>query len=204
MTTAVDWAGLKPKSVGTEDALGESQNKQTWEKLYGLAGAASADEAAKQGIRLAVYAYCCVNGTSREGAYEAMLKTATGLEFSASVIPQAASRMSIRKFLRANIVESYTALKESGIIEENERYVAKVSLLGISASCAFATADWMGDCPLFTPMEVKAHEISFNVGLERSRRSRGGVSLEAVERKRVDATMEAQGSMESGTGPVVF
>jgi len=203
MSAEKSWADLKPKSVGNEDALSDDQNKLVWEKLYKMVGAASAEEDTKKSIRLAVYAYCCVNGTSRDGQYEVPFKTSTGLEIDSAVIPQAASRMQIRKFLRSNMIESYEALKSSGVIEENARYVMKVSALGVSPACAFATADWLTDCPLFTPAENRAHEASFTASVERAKRSRGGHSLENVEKARVDAGLAAQGPAEA-SGPVTF
>jgi hypothetical protein len=153
------------------------------------------DEKVQASCRIAVYKYLCINGTSREGSYAGTITMSDGNSFPASVIPLAAGKMQIRKFMRGNMQESYDALKSSRTMDVEARFIAKQAKLGISADCAFAVADWMTDCPLFTPAEGAAHEKSLMHGLERSRRARGGKTLEEVETSRVDDSLHAQGGL---------
>jgi hypothetical protein len=189
----VDWSGFKPTEVGFEDAMSMSQCKKVWEKIYLGAGVPSGSEDEKRSIRAACYVYATLNGTSRAGNYAAEIKSSTGVSFNASVIVQATGKLAIRKFFRGNMVEAYRFLKTSGVMETYDRFVANVANKGISAECAFATADFLGDCPLFTPAENKAHQTEFVTSTERARRARGGRSLEDVERAEVREVIETQG-----------
>lgn len=194
------WADLKPASVGLENAMGAARVEGVWESIYKLVGGAS-DESKKRSIRLAVFTYAMLNGTSREGAYRARCKTSYGKEFDAAVIPQSTGKMDIRRFFRGNMTESYIALKSSGVAADYPDFIAKAATKGISQDCAFATADWLTDCHLLTPAEEKAHNASFTISVEKARRARGGRGLEEVESGRVTDSLEAQGPMVRG-GPV--
>lgn len=193
----VDWGSFVPKRVDSEDTLGPEQNKKVWEKLYKEAGLSSAGEDDRRALRAAVYVYCAKNGTSREGEYSGEMQLASGKTVSAAAIVRAAGRMRVRRFLRANMMESYDFFKSSRVMEADERFVSKCSSLGVPAECAFATADWLGDCPQFTPGETKAHEITFVRGIDRAKRARGGKTLEDVESQRQDANLHAQGPSEA-------
>lgn len=200
----IDWAGLRPSRISHEDTMSPQQVKECWARIYDYAGLRNPGEETQAACRLAVYAYCCVNGTSREGEYSGDCIMSDGTSFPASAIPRAAGKMRIRRFLRGNIDESYESLKTSGVIERDERYVARVAKLSIPADHAFATSDWMTDCSRFTPSETKAHEKTFAFGLSRSGRSRGGKTLEEVEDHRVDESLTAQNAGVQKDGPVVF
>jgi len=200
----VNWADHKPKSVDFEDAMNERKCKEVWGKMLRDAGLPTAGEAQQRSFRLAVYVYACKNGTSREGDYKGKIQMSDGTTFDAAVIPRATGRMSIRKFFRGNMDESYRALKLSGVMLEDDRFVAKAAMSGIAADDAFATADWMTGCPLFTPSEAKSHEASFTYSIERAKRAREGKTLEGVERDRQDRELEAQGGMEQPEGRKVF
>jgi len=188
-----DWSAFVPKSVDSEDALGPEKNQQVWEKLYRAAGFPMATEQERMAIRAGVYVYCAKNGTSREGDYSGDIVLSNGKRISAACIPAASGKFAVRKFLRANAIESYTFLKKTRCMEAEGKFVAKCATLGISAENAFATADWLTNCPLFTPGESRAHDASFTHGLDRSRRARDGQNLEKVEQSRVHANLQAQG-----------
>jgi hypothetical protein len=194
------WVDLKPKSIGFENAMGAEQVAEVWKKIYVAVGGAS-DETKKSAVRLAVYTYAMINGTSREGAYRALCKTSYGTTFPASVISQSTGRMEIRRFFRGNMTESYEALKASDVATDYPDFVASAATKGISADCAFATADWLTDCYLLTPAEERAHNVSFTISVEKSRRARGGHRLEEVEADRISDSLAAQGPMASG-GPI--
>jgi len=201
----INWSDLRPSRVAHEDTMSPERVREVWAKIYDLAGLRNPSEEVQAACRLAVYAYCCVNGTSREGEYGGDCVMSDGTVFPASVIPRAAGKMRVRRFMRGNASESYEALKLSAVIERDEKYVARVAKHSIPADHAFATADWLTDCPHLTPSEAKAHGQTFAYGLERSSKSRGGQTLEQVEEHRVDGELSAQGagSVQKG-GPVVF
>jgi len=200
----LDWVSLSPKRIDEEDALGADANRAVWEKVYRASGKAQAGEKERAGIRLAVYVYGALNGTSREGNYNGECQCFDGTKFAASIIPQSTGRMNIRKFFRANMLEAYDALKSSRVMETYQRFLSKAASLSVSPEAAFATADFLADCPKFTPSETRAHDAAFTRGIERARRARGGRGLEEVEHGRMTANMEAQGADASHHGPVDF
>jgi len=201
----IDWTQFKPVVVSHEDTMDAAEVKATWQKIYRDSGYTTLNEDTQRSVRMAVYVYLCVNGTSREGAYDGKCVTKDGVSFPAAVIPRAAGKMKIRRFMRGNMEESYVALKNSKVIEEDEKYVAKVAKLGVSADLAFATGDWFTSCPKFTPSETRVHEASFTHGVERAKLARGGRALEKVEGERVRDSLAAQSNVEMGKGnEIVF
>jgi len=199
----VDWAAVKPLAVSHEDAMDYGKVKNVWAEMMKLAGLRAPDEKLQAAFRLAVYKYAHANGTSRVGQYEGEMTLSDGTKVPAAVIPRATGAFAIRKFFRGNMTESYVALKESGVVESDERSVAKAAKFGVSAACAFATADWMSDCPMFTPAEVSAHEKAFTYAVERAKRARGGRPLESVEAGHLRAGLEAQGQLDASGGELV-
>lgn len=197
------WASVKPVFVAHEDALDPEKVRVIWSAMMKRAGLNQPSEQAQRAFRLAVYTYCCLNGSSRVGNYSGNIKTSDGFEFQASVIPYATGSLNVRRFLRG-CDESYGALKESRVIEEDTRMVSKAAKLGITADCAFAMADWLTDCPDFTPMEKAASDKATQSALSRSRRARDGKTLEAVEQGVRDKGLEVQGRLNSDDGADSF
>jgi len=194
----MNWAELSPVSVDYEDSMNAGKVKEVWQKMYQLAGLRNPSEDEQASFRLACYVYACINGTSRVGNFSGQITTSGGTVFPASVISRATGGLNIRQFFRGNMSESYEALKMSGCIERDERYVAKVlNEVGASAECAFATSDWMTNCPHFTPAERAAHNASFDYSVRRARNARGGRSLEAVEKEGASERLAA-GAADSG------
>jgi hypothetical protein len=192
-----EWDDVVPKKVTMEDSMSEAESARTWEAVYRHAGMSSASEKEKRAVRAGIYVYCALNGTSREGSYNAPIQLSTGTIISASVIPRAASKMKIRKFLRANMSEAYRFFKQTRIMETYERFVASCAKHGISPENAFATADFLTECPDFTPDESKAHNAMFAHSIERARRAREGKSLEQVEDARVENELTAGGPLSA-------
>jgi len=187
------WTDLVPKHVDSEDTMSPVNVSKTWEKLYAKVGMSQGSESEKAGVRLGVYTYGALNGTSREGNYAGLITLSNGKTIPASAIPAATGRYEIRRFFRGNMKEAYTALKSSGVLLENPKFVAHAAALGVSADNAFATADWFTDCPYFTVAEARAHDMVMKHGLDRSRRAREGRSLDEVESDRVMSVLEVQG-----------
>jgi len=136
-------------------------------------------------VRCGVYAYLCINGTSRAGNYKAKVKLADGTSFDSAQIVQAFGVMEIRRMMHSNMEESYKFLKHSGYLQKNETtFIAKAASMGIGPDEAFATADWLTDCQYFTPLEKIAHDKSKMRGLDKSRGARNGSTLEELEYNR--------------------
>jgi len=193
------WVKFKPKTVSYEDTMVSSRAKEIWSKIYAVAGAR--DENDQKAVRAAVYTYCALNGTSRVGNYGGVMHLANGRELQAAVIPRYASK-DIRKFLREKMEEAYNFFVESRVMEDHSRFIARAANLHIAPADAFAMADWMSDCPMFTPAQKAAHDKSFNYSIERSRRARDGQTLERVEDGQLQAELSVQGPSEEVAGPV--
>jgi len=193
----IDWKAVAPKSVEHEDSMSPDNVKVCWEKIYKAARILSADEATKRSLRLALYAYAAVNGTSRVGNYGKRVTLSGGNVVEAAVIPQSVGKFNIRQFFRGNMTEAYEALKSSQTLALDSRFVAKWQAYGIDASVCYAVADFLDDCPHFTPEEERAHSIARTQGIERSRRARGGKGLEAVEQDERDLAMNVQGPLDA-------
>lgn len=204
--TSMSWASLAPQHVDRAAQLPEGKIQETWNKMYALAECSSKDEAFKMGFRFAAYEYGLVNGTSRAGDYAGELVLFDGTHIPAAVIPQATGVMQIRKFFRSNMGESYKYFKDTARAEALPDVVSKAAKLGIPAADAFAMADWMTNCPKFTPGEQAAHTKSFNHSLMRSRAARGGASLENVEDASLSRGLSAQVMSEPSPGgkPIDF
>lgn len=187
------WADVIPKQVDKVGIMSDAEANQVWEKMYSMAGIPAGSEKSKKALRAGVYGYCALNGTSREGSYSGYIKLVDGTDVPAAIIPRAAGIREVRRFLRGCMRESYDFLKYSGWVEKQSNFIARCSNLGIGATVAFATADWLSDCEYFTPEEMHAHNRSFTVGITRARRARDGKTLEAVEDERVYRSTEAQG-----------
>lgn len=185
---------MKPMSYDYEDSVGAEKVRQIWNAMYNFAGLRAPSEDVQRAFRLAVYTYAAVNGTSREGNYAGEIVMANGHKFNASIIVRATTKTLIRKFFRGNMKESYDALKESGVIANDERMVVRAAAYGAPPDIAFALADWFTNCPYFTPLEKKLHDDSFAYSIARARRGRGGDELETVERQRLERGLDAQGS----------
>jgi len=193
-----DWSDLAPKFVAHEDTMSPERVADCWGRIYTAAGLVSPSEKTQAACRIAVYLYLFVNGASREGAYAGDCVMSDGHKFSASVIPHVVGKFAIRRFARGNAEESYEALKKSGAVAKNPRLVAAAADIGIGADEAFAMADWLDGCSMMTPSEINACARAKTYALSRSKRARGGHTLEEVEDKRVDEGLSAQGPADAG------
>jgi len=194
-----EWIDAAPKAVTFADSMSEAQATKALAEMYRLAGIATGSEKQKKAFRMWIYVQGALNGTSRSGDYSTNDKLADGTEVAAAIIPRVLGR-EIRKFFRANMDESYKALKTSKVMESYPRFISRCANMGIGASEAFATADWMDDCPHFTPNETAAHHKSFLYGIARARRARDGRTLEQVEDESVAASVRVNGPDASDVG----
>jgi len=187
-----EWTECMPKSVTFADCMSASDAAKAWNDMYKLVGIATGTEKQKKMFRAWAYVQGSLNGTSRQGDYATIDNLADGTEVASAVIPRVTGR-AIRKFFRASMEESYYALKTTKVMETYPRFVTRCAAMGIGAHEAFATSDWMDDCPYFTPSEANAHAKSFNYGIARARRARDGRTLEQVEDAETAATIRVNG-----------
>lgn len=196
-----EWVELIPKEVTPADSLSVAESEKNWQEMYRLAGIATGSEKQKKAFRAWAYVQGCLNGTSRLGDFRGIDKLYDGTAVEAAIIPRVLGR-DIRKHYRANMDESYKFLKTTRVMEMHSRFIKKCAALGIGASEAFATADWLDDCPHFTPGESAAHARSFNASLARARRSRDGKTLEQVEDESLAQAIRVNGPDASEIGRV--
>jgi len=192
-----DWAAVMPVAVPAEDAMSPGRVAAAWEVIYREVGARSESE--RKAVRLALYVYATVNGTSSVGKYSGDVTLSNGQVFNASVIPRAVGRNAIREFFRGNMDEAYEALKKSHAIEKlAPRYVMKWEAKGVARDAVFATADYMRNCTKFTPAEANANTLSFNMGVARAAVARKGHSLEEMRVEDTHESLRAQSGAPVG------
>jgi hypothetical protein len=195
---AVEWAKRRARQVDYEDSVTLRSSREIWASLYAAAGATNEQD--QEDVRMAVYEYCALNGTSREGNYAGRMKTAGGKEFAAVSLAHAATKGQIRRFMRGNMRESYVALKESGALMDNARFMAKVAQDGVPADAYMAECDWMTFNPMFTPLESVHNARLFSVRRDAAEKNRGG-SLELIENSRfktIEGVRDDAGSEQDG------
>lgn len=179
----VDWASFAPKSVPFEDSVLPHSVNNYWERIYAEVGAD--DEKKHVEVRLALYAYCAKNGTSREGNYEGVMKTASGMTVPADVLPRVVTKYLIRRFMRACAEESYLSLKLSGCLLADERFIARIMANGVPTDAYMATCDWLRESAMLTPQEAHHNERLFVARRKAADVARGG-TLDSVEARRVE------------------
>jgi len=203
-TGRIDWREMQPLGCDFADALPKDKVAAKWLRLYREAGVATSSEAVKAQLRAAVYLYCFVNGSSSAGTYSGSMQTRDGTSCEAAIIPRAFGSNEVRHVLRACMDESYMALKSMDLTMLAARRVSELAARGINSDVAFATADWMRACRLFTPEEAVAHDKVFQVAVKRAVAARGGKSLEEVREERANAEASAGGYDHASGGPIVF
>lgn len=173
-----------------------------WTQIKKLAGMADASEKMEASLKLACFAYCCANGTSAEGSYDRSMQLSDGQQVPASVITKAVGLSQVRRFMKGNSVLSYEALKQSQCMEDNAAFIARRADAGIAPHMAFATADWLDDCPLFTPEETRVHRMWKVYATTRAKHARGGKSVRELngERLTVEATDAVAEVTPAGVG----
>lgn len=195
-TKKVEWKKYRPKALVYEDTVLLRSLDEIWADIYRAVGANN--EAQQREARVAAYAYAATNGTSREGNYEGVMVAASGWKFPASVVIRFTTKSHIRRFFRANMNESYEALKESEVLVDDERFMSGVVNDGVPAEAYMAKCDWLKDCSLMTPQERYHHDRLFVAKKKAADIARGG-SLESVEADRYSAVQGAEDSQSSGT-----
>lgn len=185
-----NWSAVKPPRGELEDRMSDDDNAVAWGKIYAEAGARTETE--MEAVRAGVYVYGANNGTSRVGSYSKNILWHGGHKFPASCVPAVTGTRDIRRFFRANAAESYEMFKETRCMESEADFVAKAARFGASPSEAFAIADWLRQCHFLTPREAYVAEEAFKFGVRKAAASRGGHTLEAIEKNGLDEELVAQ------------
>jgi len=186
-----DWSAYTPLRLDVADAMPMEEAQLVWANLYAAANLTNATEEIKKGFRGLVYAEMFVQGTSRAGGYVGKMQASNGTVLPVSIIPSTVPQGQLRRFLRADLEESYNALKTMRLDRVAAKRVAKATELGIPANYAFATADWLTGCPEFRAPEAEAHKVYMGTSIRRANAARGG-TLESVERSYVEPRVPSQ------------
>jgi len=193
-----EFADAVPKHVDSVKMFGPNEVKNAWNVIYGKYGIGAGSEKEKLRIRGGVYMYAFLNGTSRAGGWSGSFVTSDGRSYDAGVVTRAVGNSEVRRFMRGNGEESYNFLKHSGAVTANENSLAQAATFGFAPSLAFCFADWLDGNAMMSLEEqgvvnkIKAHN------LERSRRARGGLTLEQVEDGARHASLAVQGPLDAG------
>lgn len=185
------WGNVAVPRVEHEDRMAVEEAEAVWNRIYSLFRAAG--EEARNEVKLAVYAYYAVNGSSPQTPHSKDIVTGGGVSVaSADVLDAIGSRELIRRFLRAHVEEAYSALKESEVLATDDVYVAKVADKGIPRQYAYCGADFLRGCGLLMPVEKDYADRAFNYSVQRARSARGGRTVEQIDEESRDARLTAQ------------
>lgn len=191
------WADVARPTIEHEDRMTEEEAEEVWNKIYSLFRANG--ESARNEVKLAVYAYYAANGASPQTPHTKDIVTGGGASvLSADVLDAIGGRDLIRRFLRANVDEAYSALKESGTMASDEVFVSKASDKGVPRQYAYCAVDFLRGCSLFTPVEKDFAGKAFAYSIVRARNARGGKSVEDISRAVRGEQLEAQVSGAPG------
>lgn len=166
--------------VEHEDRFPQEAATDVWEDIYTLFRATS--EQTRDEVRVAVYAYFAVNGTSRVGKYSRGVTSGSETVVVHEIVKQITGG-TIREFFRADVVDAYHALKDSGVLENDEVFVQKALDKGVPRGFVHCAVDFLRGCPEFTNEEKQYSDAAFKNAIQRSFVARGGKGLDEIEAK---------------------
>lgn len=184
------WSAMAPVRIPHEDRLGPAEADRIWGVIYGLFKASGEED--RKEVKLAVYAYFAVNGSSPRGDYSQTIFTSGGSSAAASDVVQKIGKDILRKFLRAYPEEAYYALKGSKVINQDPVAVEKAGARGIPSQMAYLVADFFGNCPAMPPSEVSIYNKAFAHNLSRATAGRNGMRIEEVGNAEREVGVNAQ------------
>lgn len=184
------WGAVASPKPQHEDRMDRETADTCWNGIFGLFG--STGEEMRKEVKLAVYAYFGVNGSSRFGEYEREIRTGSGRAVSARDVVKVIGVTRLRQFLRADPSEAYFSLKGSGALDADPVSVAKAVELGVPVGQAYLMADFLKACPEFSASEREVYSRLFERGIMRAGANRGGKSVEQEARDTGMRGVEAQ------------
>jgi len=161
-----------------------------WNKIYQVFGVSG--EQGRAEVKLALYAYFAVNGTSKCGDYGQTIITSGGATCLASDVVNIIGKDVLRRFFRAYADEPYWALKGSNVLESDGVAVAKAAERNIPSNMVYLLADYLSDCPAMTPSEAAVYARAFSYNIKRAGAARGGRDTASVDASARDEVLEAQ------------
>jgi len=184
------YESVSSTQVEHEDRMDTDGAQELWNEIYQLFGATA--EAMQTNVRVAVYGYYAVNGASRRTPHGRDVTTSDGVTAPSAEVLKVIGKERIRKFMRADVVDAYSALKYSPVITTDEIFAAKMEReRNVPRSYCYAAVDFLRGCPEFTPEEVKYSESAFRLGINRADNARRGISIDELDEdekmKHVDA-----------------
>lgn len=194
------WADVAPPVIEHEDRLPAHVAQEKWTEIYRLFDATN--ESAQREVKLAVYAYYAVNGASVRTLHSRDINTGGGVSVLAADVRECIGETQIRKFLRADVDEAYSALKETEALERDEVFVKKAMSKGVPRGFAHCAVDFLRGCSLMTPEEEIFAEAHFNNSIKRARNARAGLTIDEEDNRRRGSTLDAQREVTRVSGHV--
>lgn len=184
------WADVAPPEIEHEDRLPSHVAQEKWNAIFRLFDATN--EGAQKEVKLAVYAYYAVNGASVRTLHSRDINTGGGVSVLAADVRECIGETQIRKFLRSDVNEAYSALKETETLERDEVFVKKAMAKGVPRGFAHCAVDFLRGCSLMTPEEEVYAEMHFNNSIRRARAARGGATITEEDERSRDRVLSAQ------------
>eukprot|EP00249_Psilotum_nudum_P025497 c30029_g1_i1 orf=112-768(+) len=170
------WGNVAIPEIEHEDRLSASDARDVWNDVFRLFRATG--EEAQREVKLAVYAYYGVNGASRRTKHSRDINTGGGASVLASDVGNVIGMHRIRQFLRADVAEAYSALKETGVLENDEVFVSKAMEKGVPRGFMHCAVDYLRGCSLLTEEEKIYVDHHFSYSIQRARGARGGLTVD--------------------------
>lgn len=187
---------VEAPTIEHEDRLSTEAAQEVWNDLYLLFGATG--EGAQTAVKVAIYGYYAVNGASQRTPHNGSITTSEGTSVPAADVLKVIQKGRLRKFLRSDVVEAYSALKHTDVLTGDDVFCAKVaSEKQVPAMYAYCAVDFLRGCSEFTPDESHYAEKAFKLSIQRAATARRGNSIEHEDY--VSAMQRAQGGVVAGT-----
>lgn len=184
------WSNVALPEVEHEDRLPLGEAAETWNGIYRLFRAGGED--AQKEVKLAVYAYYAINGASRRTKHSRDITTGGGASVLASDVLDVIGEKKIRQFCRADVNEAYSALKESGVLENDEVFAHLAMEKGVPRGSLHCAVDYLRGCSLLTVEEKEFARNHFNASIEKARNARGGLTIDEEDRLIDNRRLSAQ------------
>jgi len=190
------YASLSVTAVEHEDRLDPSAAQDVWNDIYSVFGASG--EGAQTNVRVAIYGYYAVNGTSRRTPHNCDITTSDGVTIASADVLKCIGKENIRKFMRSDVADAYFALKETDILTNDAVYSTKMEReRGVPRSYCYVAVDYLRGCPEFTPDEARYAEKAFQLSISRAAVARGGVDIDEEDMQESLKHVQAGGTRAS-------
>lgn len=198
------WSMVAAPRNSHEDRMDPEKATEVWNRIYALFGSTSGEPMRKE-VKLAVYVYFGVNGTSQYGDYEGTLRLGSGISVPARDVVLRIGHTNLRRFCRAFVEEAYYALKGSGAMTDDSLIVAKAATKNLPADKAYLLADYLTACPVFSEPERQIYSSLFNANISRAGANRRGKTVDEISEDKRERDISAQrGALHSQNSDMTF